>query len=263
MRHLASAIVLAAGLLAGCGKGEDPKPAAPDPAEQVPQKPVPAPEKCGRILVRVVLRGEPPKPKAIEVTDAECMGAHVRGELRDTKVVVGASGELANVIVWLDRGVDPGWRWPVPQDPFVLDQAHCMFTPRAGTMRAGQPLEIRNSDETIHFVHAKPRLNPGLNVSLVPGSRMTLTAEGKTRTFMSQEEPFPIICDPHPWMYAMLGVFRHPFHGVTGTDGTVTLQGVPEGEYTLKLKHEKYGVQESTVKVAAGGDAAVAASFGE
>ena len=57
-------------------------------------------------------------------------------------------------------------------------------------------------------------------------------------------------CDVHPWMGAWVHVMTHPFHAVTGDDGSYTIKGVPAGTHTLVMWHAKFGEQKTQVTVA-------------
>jgi plastocyanin len=48
-------------------------------------------------------------------------------------------------------------RYTAPATPVVLDQKACWYSPNLIGLQVGQPLEVRNSDETLHNVHAWPR----------------------------------------------------------------------------------------------------------
>jgi len=46
-------------------------------------------------------------------------------------------------------------------------------------------------------------------------------------------------CDVHPWMFAYVGVFEHPFYAVTAKDGTFKIAGLPKGKYVVEAYHVK------------------------
>ena len=54
--------------------------------------------------------------------------------------------------------------------------------------------------------------------------------------------------DVHPWMRMWVGVVEHPFFAVTGADGAFEFRGLPPGEYTIQVWHERYvGVSREIV----------------
>ena len=66
-------------------------------------------------------------------------------------------------------------------------------------------------------------------------------------------------CQVHPWTFAYLGVFEHPFFAATGKAGTFELKGLPPGTYGLKAWHEKFG--EKTLKVKVGAEESKTVEF--
>jgi len=74
----------------------------------------------------------------------------------------------------------------------------------------------------------------------------------QTRVFAKAEAPFHVKCDVHPCMSAYIGVFNHPFVGVSNEQGDVQLRNLPAGTFQVQAWHEKYGVRTQSVTVAAG-----------
>jgi len=132
---------------------------------------------------------------------------------------------------------------PAPAAPVVFDQKGCHYEPHVFGIQAGQPLEILNSDDALHNVHALPKNTQEFNLGM-PIKGMKLT-----KTFTAPEVAVKIKCEVHPWMAAYAGVLDHPFYAVTGEDGSFSLKDLPPGEYVVEAWHEKYGTQTQTVKV--------------
>ncbi|HYR28821.1 MAG TPA: carboxypeptidase regulatory-like domain-containing protein, partial [Thermoanaerobaculia bacterium] len=161
----------------------------------------------------------------------------------DEEVVVSAAGELANVIVYVKNA--PAGSYPTPA-PTVLDQKGCKYIPHVSIAQVGQPIQIKNSDATLHNVHAMPEVNNGFNEGQ-PVQGMV-----STKKFDKAEmKPFRIKCDVHGWMKSYMAVLPHPYHGVSGMNGTFNIGNLPPGNYTLVAWHEKFGEQEQQVTVGA------------
>ncbi len=104
----------------------------------------------------VKFEGAAPKMANIQMgADPYCASQHPTPQA-DEEVVVGPAGELANVIVFVKDA--PG-SYPAPSTPAVLDQQGCQYTPHVSAVQVNQPVEIKNSDSTLHNVHAMPNVN--------------------------------------------------------------------------------------------------------
>lgn len=161
----------------------------------------------------------------------------------DEEVVVGPAGELANVIVYVKNA--PAGSYPTPAAT-VLDQKGCKYIPHVTVAQVGQPIQIKNSDATLHNVHAMPEVNSGFNEGQ-PVQGMV-----STKKFDKAEvKPFRIKCDVHGWMKSWMAVLPHPYHSVSQMNGTFNIANLPPGTYTLVAWHEKYGEQEQQVQVGA------------
>jgi hypothetical protein len=108
-------------------------------------------------------------------------------------------------------------------------------------LRVGQPLEIVNSDPTLHNIHALPKSNQEFNNGQpIQGMKMT-------HTFTQKEVMVPFKCDVHGWMNAYVAVLDHPYFATTGADGKFALNTLPPGTYTIEAWHEKLGAQTQSV----------------
>ena len=229
-------VALLAGLAiaSGCTGSEQAPPAAP-PANA---KRVDA-AKAGNIIGRVTFQGTPPANEQISMaSDPACARAHSGGVTFDTVLV--NNGGLENVFVYVKDGLGD-YYFDVPSEAVTLDQKGCLYTPHVLGLRVGQPLEISNSDSTMHNVHAVPAVNREFNFSQhIPGMK-------ERRTFTAREVMVRLKCDVHGWMAAYAGVLDHPYFAVTANGGQFHLKGLPSGTYTVEAWHEKFGTASQSV----------------
>lgn len=197
----------------------------------------------GKITGKISFKGVPPEPIKIRMSaDPRCLQANPNGTER--RQVDGKNGGLANVVVSIKSPVKG--TFPPNTTPVLLDQTSCMYTPGALALQVGQPLKIRNSDDTMHNVHAKPVVNASFNHGQ---PRKGMEAE---ETFLKPETIFPVSCDVHPWMRTYIAVFSHPFFTVTKDDGTFEIPNVPPGEYEVEAAHPTLKTMTGKVVVKAG-----------
>jgi hypothetical protein len=187
------------------------------------------------ITGKVVLKGTPPAERTIDLSpDPKCGALHTAA-VSTRHYAVGADGGLANVFVYLKSGVTPSTT-PPPTEGQMLDQVGCMYEPYVMGVQVNQKFKIRNSDPTLHNVHATPK--PG-----GPNKEFNFAQPVKgmvsERSFAGPEVMVRFKCDVHPWMFAYVGVLDHPYFAVTGKDGTFKIANVPPGKYTVEAYHVK------------------------
>ncbi len=193
----------------------------------------------------IVYDGEIPKLPVIKNMEADpiCKMQHPVAPKVEV-LVLGEGKTMANVFVYIKSGLPPDKKYPVPETPVVIDQVGCMYKPHVLGIQAGQTLEIRNSDGTLHNVHAMPKVNRAFNMA------MPKTLKKAEKVFSKEEFMFPIKCDVHPWMGAWCAVMRHPYFDVTEKDGKFTIEGLEAGTYEIEAWHEKLLIRSATVTVA-------------
>ena len=204
-----------------------------------------APTGTARIVAKVVLSGTPPRPTKLQMNaDPVCAKKHQTTAVLSQTVEAGADGALKDTLVFVKDGVTGAY--PAPSTPATLDQIGCVYTPHVFGVMAGQPVQIINSDPTLHNIHPMPVVNAGFNIG------MPIEGMKQTRAFSKAEAPFHVKCDVHPWMSAYIGVFSHPFFGVSNEQGEAELKNLPAGTFQVQAWQEKYGALTQSVTVAAG-----------
>jgi plastocyanin len=195
---------------------------------------------AAEISGKVKLKGTPPPEIQIKMDDA-C--GKLQGAPPTTRhYIVGQDSGLGNVFVWIKEGAKPT---PPKGDGPVLDQTSCMYQPYIFGVQTGQKFKIKNSDDTLHNVHALPKSNTEFNFGQPVKGMVT------EKSFDKQEVLVKFKCDVHPWMFAYAGVVDHPYWAITDKDGNFTIKDVPAGEYTVEALHLKAGKAEQKLTLGA------------
>jgi plastocyanin len=197
----------------------------------------------GTVQGSVKLVGKPPEAATLNMkADPYCAK---QPAAKDDEVVVAAGGGLKNVVVRIAKGLaTPA---APPSTPAVMDQNGCRYRPRVLVAQAGQTVEIRNSDATLHNVHTYKGTATLFNLAHIQGT------PPHKKKFPTVGDVVKFKCDVHPWMTGYLLVTDNPHYAVSGDDGTFSIPNVPAGKYTVEVWHERFGSQTKEVTVAEGG----------
>ena len=193
----------------------------------------------GDVKGTVTLDGAAPENERIRMNaDPVCVSENTTPQFQETYEA--ADGKLANVFVYVKDGLG-NYVYDAPTESAKIDQKQCRYRPHVFGVRVGQPIEIMNSDPTLHNIHALPEANDEFNTGQpIQGMKMT-------HTFTAKEVMVPFRCDVHSWMNAYVGVLDHPYFGVTDRDGQFELKSLPPGTYTIEAWHERLGTTTQSV----------------
>jgi len=234
---LAALLAVSAAACSGTDTSKSAQPAAPAAAPDARKVDE---STAAKITGKVVFEGTPPQNAAINMgSDPACSEGN-KGPVTGESVLV-EDGGLNNVFVYIKDGLGNKSLFDTPMEPVKLDQKGCHYVPHVLGVRVAQPLDIVNSDSTMHNVHGMPETNREFNFGQpVPGMKQSVT-------FTAPEVMIPFKCDVHAWMNAYIGVVNHPYFAVTGSGGKFELKTIPPGTYTIEAWHEKLGRQQQSI----------------
>ena len=191
----------------------------------------------GRISGFVRLSGTMPTVEKFEVTKNP---EHCGTIKPSDRLVVGKNRGVKNSIVSLE-GITEGKKFAAYVKP-TLDQRKCEYVPHVQVIPAGTPLEIVNSDNILHNVHAytgKKDLRTVFNIAQPIKGQPTVVKQSQ----LSQPGLVVVTCDAgHPWMTGCVMLADHPYYAVTDPKGKFELTDVPPGTYKIKMWHEGFKI---------------------
>jgi plastocyanin len=158
--------------------------------------------------------------------------------------VVATGGKLQDVFIRLANDSVKG-DYKAPSKHAEIDQVDCMYTPRIQGVVAGQELDIKNGDGTLHNVHTFKGTETWFNQAQPKGSP-SISKE------LEDTKVIKFTCDVHPWMRGFVVVSSHPFFAVSKADGSFAIEKVPAGKYDVEAWHPTYGLKKASVEVADG-----------
>ncbi|MBI2893949.1 MAG: hypothetical protein HYY06_10385 [Deltaproteobacteria bacterium] len=168
-------------------------------------------------------------------------------EVADESLLVAPGGGLANAVVWVEGLARPAGFSP---REIRLDQRRCRFVPRVMSATAGAAIVFTSQDSVLHTVHAVLGTSRTLFNIAIPFAGLTVTKR------LGNAGRVHFRCDVgHTWMSAWALVFDHPYHAVTGPDGSFRIDGLPAGPRRVRVWHERLGERSADVDVPEGGAA--------
>jgi plastocyanin len=133
----------------------------------------------------------------------------------------------SQVVVMLEPNTPQSF--PTQHEVPVMDQVGLTFGPELLLVRTGQPVEFRNSDDTLHNVHVshEETREPAFNIAIPTGNSYTYTFQ--------KDGFYRVGCDIHPAMAASVFSASTPYTTLADADGRFTIADVAPGAYTVTL----------------------------
>lgn len=159
------------------------------------------------------------------------------------KVKCGRVRHSGDAVVYIEMIEDNNYDPPTKHG--VIDQLNLVFVPHVLAVQNGTTVDFPNSDSVRHNVFSTPDCCNQFNLGTYN------IGSSKSVTFNESCE-VPLLCNVHSEMSAFVVVLDNPYFGVTGKDGSFTIDNVPPGTYKLKTWHESLKSVEQEVKVEGG-----------
>jgi hypothetical protein len=223
--------------LAACGGSNETSGVPPAPNSNAPSGAAP-PAATATLSGKINFEGTPPANSKIQMSADPYCAKNAQDPMTEEYEV--KDGGLQNVIVYVSSPITGSF--PTPTEAVTIDQHNCHYVPHVFTLMVGQQLSIKNSDETLHNIHAFADVNEQFNVG------QAVKGMTNNHVFTKAEMPLPFKCDVHKWMSAFAGVFTHPYHTVSKEGGSYEIK-LPPGKYEITAWHEKLGPQKQTIEV--------------
>ncbi len=195
----------------------------------------------GTITGTVKLKGKAAAagPKKVSKDEATC--GH---QVPDESLVL-KNDLIQNVVVSIE-GITSGKKVD-KKTGSSLNNEKCRFVPHVQTIQVGAQLVIENSDPILHNTHGTYESGrTAFNLAL-PREDLQIKKRIKKPGVITMK------CDAgHTWMSAYVLAFEHPYHAVSGEDGSFSISDVPPGSYALSIWHEMLPAKTVEVTVEAG-----------
>ncbi|MEP3482383.1 MAG: hypothetical protein ABJZ55_24280 [Fuerstiella sp.] len=133
-----------------------------------------------------------------------------------------------------------------PKATVYFDQENCVFKPHAMIVRAGQTVEVLNSDPIAHNTRTSGVV---LQENILVGANTPKGQGEEIPTDVKERVPVKVNCDLHSKMVAYWLVVEHPYAAVTNEKGEFTIKNLPVGEHEFRVWHERCGWVERKFEV--------------
>lgn len=192
----------------------------------------------------------PPQPEAPQAAPGDkAREVNVHGRVVFEKETKLNRDEFENTLVWIETPALTAEQLrslAAACDPAISNQKDMRFIPRVLPVCVGQTVQFPNNDTVFHSVLSRANAKKFDLGIYGPGDTKSLVFETPGEV--------PLRCAVHSEMEGFIIVLPTPFFTKPARDGAFRIDGVPAGETTLHVWHERIssGDVEATIK----GDAA-------
>lgn len=160
-------------------------------------------------------------------------GANLGNTISGNIVVVTISGEhkkdRSNFVVFVD-GISTPYQAQQPQDIPRIGHKGKRFSPEIMPIVRGSSIDFFNDDNIFHNVFSLSKTKP-FDLGVYPKGTSKLVSFDRTGLVK-------IYCNLHPNMVGNILILNNPYYAVTDTNGDYSINGVPDGQYRLRVWHE-------------------------
>ncbi len=151
-------------------------------------------------------------------------GVAAAGSVSGTLALPAASADQG-AVVWLVPSSGP--MPPAEGETAAMDQKDMQFVPHVLVVQVGTKVVFTNSDTVVHNVFSPDACAGSFNLGTWGGG------EARSHTFDQPCEAV-ILCSLHPEMEAWVVAVPTSYFTASAADGAFAIEGVSDGEYTLK-----------------------------
>ncbi len=168
----------------------------------------------------------------------------VEGRVSITERAGEQTTDIANTIIYLVRNGGASPRLPSADATIAMNGR--AFVPRVRVVPVGSQVSFPNQDPFSHNVFSTSPL-ARFDLGLYPS--------GRSRDVRFRRPGVvPVYCNIHPRMTSFVLAVNTPYYTQVGEDGRWRIPGVPAGEYTLHIWHERAEAVERPLSVVASGN---------
>ncbi len=135
----------------------------------------------------------------------------------------------SNAVIFID-GIVAGSVSQLHQDPPKISHLGRKFAPHVLPLLKGGTVDFFNDDRIFHNVFSLSKAKT-FDLGIYPQGTSKLVSFERTGLIK-------IYCNIHPKMVSNILVLNNPFFTKTDTDGSFTIENIPDGTYTLRIWHE-------------------------